>query len=195
MKKKYFFIGGGIVLLGILSYFIFSGPYFDSQIRFCMNMSSLQASCVGSIAIERNDPKVCTKTFGKWDIRRGDSIKRSDCIDYYVEQTGNQTACDLLSFKNIKGNEINYYEINNCRVKSISKNPDPKICDGISETWYRHQCYYDLAVNHGQTYYCGNLIGKVKDPVTNEELDWTTKQQECTMFANTKYWELQNSKK
>ncbi len=149
---------GAIIFIVIIS-FLFSGLRFDKEIKFCMKMSSnYQVRCVSSIAIERNDVGVCTKTFIL------NSLYKSDCIMSYVKGTGDAESCNLIS------NEL---IVDNCFLNSISKNPDPLICEKISETFYRNDCYYDIAEKTKNQQYCNYI---------NEDCD---KDKRCTWLKGT----------
>ena len=101
-------------------------------------------------------------------------------MSYFVEKKGDSESCKFLSSKDISGKEINDSYINDCLIKSLTNNPDPKVCDGIDETFDRYQCYYTLAKEHGLVGYCDKLIGKLKNPDNNLiEVDWTDLQYRC----------------
>jgi len=122
----------------------------DNEIEFCKGMRSLQAGCVSEIAIKRNDVGVCSAAFCPtgFCISGEDSVNRQDCIKFYVEGTGDAEACNLMQYED---------SIQNCKLGAIAKNPDPKICEQISETFYRNNCYYDLAEKHGLSQYCNYI--------------------------------------
>ncbi len=114
---KYLLIGIGIIVIIWVMYHIFTGHYFDREVRFCKDMRDLESYCVGGLAVKRNNPNLCTDLYNA----HFNSLNLAYCITTYAEYTGDQKSCDLISAKSIKGTEINDWDIRNCYAKAWKK--------------------------------------------------------------------------
>jgi len=113
--KKYFLALALLALIATLSGCVQDR---DAELEFCRSLDSYSVTCVSKVAADRNDVGVCTNAFGPptFNLSGENSVKSQDCIRDYVEKTGDITACDLLSLKNINGKETNDYLIEQCQL-------------------------------------------------------------------------------
>ncbi len=117
-QLKYYILAGiGLLIIIWALYTLFSGHYFDREVRICKELDDLESYCVAGLAIGRGNPYLCSDVYGAYF----DSLNLARCLTQYVQYSNDSKVCDLISAKNIKGEEINNWSINNCYKKAWEK--------------------------------------------------------------------------
>lgn len=143
----------------------------DTEIDNCLAIknSSVERACLESVAVNRKDEGVCLKLTDPQIVNEKNS-GYMNCLMAVATVNGNETLCK----EKFSGTVQEW-----CLSQVAARLKKPEICDSLSKTSYRNQCYYNMAVKNKLTQYC-DKINEVKDVLSDKTtVNWEGSKTKC----------------